>query len=71
MECFDPRTNVNYPDHEEWVTETRDCLGICTRCGEICDLAACRVMARRGNVMCQRAMREAGYEWAAPKTAAP
>lgn len=66
-ECWDDETNVGHPDHEERVLPNGDCQGICARCGEICDLAACRVMARLGNAQCIAKLKEKGFSFTPAK----
>lgn len=62
MECWDDSTNVGYPCHEEWVTD-KAALGVCVRCGEITNMAACKRMAALGNKRCQNALQGAGVAY--------
>lgn len=63
MECWDDRANVGYRSHEEFIMPNGDCLGICTRCGEITDLKATRLMARTGNARCIAKLHDAGLDY--------
>jgi len=60
MKCFDPRTRVGYPHHDNSPHPSEGCdvvhLGYCSRCGEVTDWPACTRAAEAGNALAREAI---------------
>jgi hypothetical protein len=64
--CFDRNANVWYPCHEDHVTQHGPSVHVtcvCTRCGQITDVEACKRDAARGNQIARDALRKAGISY--------